>query len=129
MTIDTVPAEMFCTEMQQIKAILASLVETRQPGNDLYMQFPSNPAEMTLAAETTYKAYETTINRTLKFLSIDVPDGIIVSIYKDNELWAWATDDTGSMEFEGGIYFKEIRIEAKNTTKYPLRWSVKLAWG
>lgn len=121
--------KMFCTEMQQLKGILASLVETRQPGNDLYMQFPSNPVEMTLAAETSLKAYDTTINRTLKFMSLDVPDGIIVRIYKDNEIWAWAMNDTGSMEFEGGIFFREIRIEAENTTKYPLRWSVKLAWG
>lgn len=121
--------KMFCTEMQQLKGILASLVETRQPGNDLYMQFPGSPAEMTLAAHATVNAYDTTLNRILKFLSVDVPDGVIVRVFKDNEIWAWFTDDTGSMEFEGGIFFREIRIEAENTTNYPLRWSVKLVWG
>ena len=119
----------FCSEMRDIKSLLAAIAQAKAGGDDLYMQYPLQTADLELPANTETSVCNTTIRRILKFIGTNAPDGIVIEIYKDNELWMLITDDSGSMEFEGGIYFDDIAIVVRNTTNYPLRWSVKLAWG
>ncbi|MDV0441578.1 hypothetical protein [Methanorbis furvi] len=120
--------EVFCREMQKIHAEIAAISINRVTGKDLLMQFPENPEIMTIEPKTTIVAYNTTINRVLMYFCSNVPDGVVVRVYKDNQLWTWKQDDSGSLEFFGGVYFREVRIEVENKTDYPLRWSINAIW-
>ena len=120
---------MFAQEMSEIKTLLQQAISNRAYGKDLYMQFPTpGQATSTQEANSEITVYDTTINRILKFISVDVPDGITLEIYNGSTLWADYADSSGSMMFEGGVYFEVIKIIAKNTTAYPLRWSLKMVW-
>lgn len=115
---------LFCQEMKEVKSLL-SLHQTTAGGTDLPMQFPESAADMTIDANTAVE-YPLTINRILKFLSCDCPDGIMVEIWRDGQRLCWFADDSGSMIFAGGVYISELRIVVRNTTNYPLRWSVRM---
>ncbi len=117
----------FCHEMQEVKSLLRQIIKSDKSGEDQLQIFPASIKDLTLSANTGYMV-DKTINRRLKFISVDVPDGITVYVYRDKVLWCYFTHESGSMDFENGVFFGEIKLEAVNTTAYPLRWSVKMVW-
>ncbi|MDU9376295.1 hypothetical protein McpSp1_08960 [Methanocorpusculaceae archaeon Sp1] len=117
---------MFCSEMQEVKLLLADLRKTQAGGSDVLTYWPTL-TNLEIPAETTV-IINPTMNKTLKYISNNIPDGMKVRIYNDNQLWLELTDDTGSLELRSGVYFGNLRIDVENTTKYPLRWSIKMVW-
>ncbi len=117
----------FCHEMQEVKSLLRQIIQTDKSGEDQLHVFPESIKNLTLSANSDYQI-DKTINRRLKFISIDVPDGITVYIYRDKVLWCYFTHESGSMDFVNGVDFGEMKLVAENTTEYPLRWSVKMVW-
>jgi len=120
---------MFCGEMGEIKQLLGSIYAAVSPkgdgGNeDLVLQYPESTANLQLAGEERYER-ETTVNRRLMYLSIDAPEGVVVSILRDNTLWMFASDEIGSMEFKRGVYFGTLKIVVENTTEVVQNWSVR----
>jgi hypothetical protein len=118
---------LFCQEMQELKQLVASLKQSTSGGNDLPVQYPDSPADMTIEADQQI-TIPSTVNRILKFVSCDVPDGVIIEIWRDNQRLCWFTDESGSMPFDGGVWIGELTIIVKNTTAYALRWSVRMVF-
>lgn len=118
---------LFCQEMQELKGLLASLKQSTSGGNDLPIQYPDSPADMTIEAGQQI-TIPSTVNRLLKFISCDVPDGVIVEIWRDNQRLVWFSDESGSMPFDSGVWIGELTIIVKNTTEYALRWSVRMIY-
>jgi len=118
---------LFCQEMQELKGLLASLKQSTSGGNDLPIQYPDSPADMTIEAGQQI-TIPSTVNRLLKFISCDVPDGVIVEIWRDNQRLVWFSDESGSMPFDSGVWIGELTIIVKNTTAYALRWSVRMIY-
>jgi len=119
--------KLFCQQMQEVKQLLASLKQSTSGGADMPVQYPDSPADMTLEANQEIQI-SATVNRLLKFISCDVPDGVIVEIWRDNQRLVWFMDESGSMPFDSGVWIGELTIIVKNTTEYALRWSVRMIY-
>lgn len=122
-------ARAICEEMADIKGLLRAIYAAVSPkgetgGEDLVLQFPNSAAALTLTAGATV-VRDATVNRRLQYLSVDAPEGVIVSIYRDNTLWMFASDEIGAMEFKKGVYFGALRIEVQNTTEVAQNWSIR----
>jgi len=122
-------ARAICEEMAEIKNLLRAIYAAVSPkgetgAEDLVLQFPDSAAALTLAAGGTV-VRDATVNRRLQYLSVDAPEGVIVSIYRDNTLWMFASDEIGAMEFKKGVYFGALRIEVQNTTEVAQNWSIR----
>jgi predicted peptidase len=118
-----------CEEMAEIKNLLRSIYVAVSPkgemgGEDLVYQFPESMAAFTLPAGGTY-ARDMTVNRRLMYLSVDAPEGVIISVYRDNTFWMFASSEIGAMEFKKGVYFGDVRIEVRNTTEVNQNWSIR----
>lgn len=118
-----------CEEMADVKQLLGSIYAVVSPkgdsgGEDLVLQYPESTANLQLAGEERYER-ETTVNRRLTYLSIDAPEGVVVSILRDNTLWMFASDEIGSMEFKRGVYFGTLKIVVENTTEVNQNWSIR----
>lgn len=119
----------FCEEMAEMKNLLRAIYTAVSPqgeagGEDLVYQYPESPAGMVLQGGGTYTR-DATINRRLHYLSVDAPEGVIVSVYRDNTLWMFASDEIGAMEMKNGVYFGALRIEVRNTTEVNQNWSIR----
>lgn len=118
-----------CEEMADIKTLLRSIYVAVSPkgeagGEDLVCQYPESAASLQLAAGETYTR-ETTVNRRLMYLSVDAPEGVVISVFRDNTLWMFASDEIGAMEFKKGVYVGALRIQVQNTTEVAQNWSIR----
>ena len=91
----------------------------RVGGKDLYLQLPAY-AESVVPAGDSVDVTET-VNRSLKYFSVDLPEGVTLTVYKDGEIWYVGQDEIGALEFGNCIYFNTIRVVASNSTSIGLR--------
>lgn len=118
-------AKVFCQEMGELKALLRKMLPQGESGyEDLVYQHPDSAANLQLAGGASYTR-DMTVNRRLMYLSIDAPEGVIISIYRDNSLWMFASNEIGAMEFKKGVYFGSLRIDVQNTTEVTQNWSIR----
>ena len=118
-----------CEEMAELKTLLKAINTAISPkgaagGEDLVYQHPDSAGNLHLAAGGLY-VRDMSVARRLVYLSVDVPEGVVISIYRDNTLWMFASNEIGAMEFKQGVYFGNIRIEVQNTTETDQTWSVR----
>lgn len=118
-----------CEEMADVKNLLRSIYTAISPkgetgSEDLVYQYPESAANLHLAAGELYTR-ETTVNRRLMYMSVDAPEGVVISVYRDNTLWLFATGEIGAMELKKGVYFGNLRIDAQNTTQVNQNWSIR----
>lgn len=118
-----------CEEMAEVKNLLRGIHAAVSPkgeagGEDLVYQYPDSAANLQLGAGESYYR-DAPVNRRLMYLSVDAPEGVVISIYRDNILWMFATDEIGAMEFRKGVYFGNLRIEVQNTTQVAQNWSIR----
>lgn len=123
----------FCEEMRDIKILLKQMAAKNGAadpagGGDLVYQFPDQVGAMFLPAGDTFRA-DVNVNRPLRYLSVDVPDGVIVTVFRDHALWLWASDEVGAMELRGGVFFGAIGIEVVNNSPVAQKWSVRAVFG
>ncbi|MDD3039602.1 hypothetical protein [Bacteroides sp.] len=67
-----------------------------------------------------------TINSNLRYISVDVPEGVTVTIYRNSVSWYITSNEIGALEFPNGVYFNTIRVYASNPTSVAQRISIKL---
>jgi len=118
-----------CEEMAETKNLLRSIYAAVSPqgeagGEDMVYQFPDSAGAMLLAGGGVYEK-ETAVNRRLVYISIDAPEGVIISIYRDNSLWMFSSDEIGALEFKKGVYFGGLKIRVVNTTEIAQNWSIR----
>lgn len=118
-----------CEEMADIKNLLRAIYTAVSPkgeagGEDLVYQHPDSAANLQLAAGASY-VRDMNVNRRLVYVSVDAPEGVIISVYRDNSLWMFASDEIGAMEFKKGVYVGNLRIEVQNTTQVAQNWSIR----
>lgn len=118
-----------CEELADIKNLLRAIYTAVSPkgeagGEDLVYQHPESAANHQLAAGATYTR-DMSVNRRLMYLSVDAPEGVIISVYRDNTLWLFASDEIGAMEFKKGVFFGNLRIDVQNTTQVVQNWSIR----
>lgn len=125
-------AEMLCSELSEIKGLLRrSLAVTSGAGNtagDLFYQFPESFNNRFLDAGESVKL-DLTINRPIRYLSLDIPDGVVCRIFRDNTAWTWAADDAGALEFPAGVWVASMQIEVENFSSVAQSWSIKMIFG
>lgn len=122
-------ARALCEEMEQVKGLLSQILTAVSPrgiggAEDLVLQYPESTATLVLAPGETYTR-ETSVNRMLSYLSIDAPEGVIVTITRDNVPWLFASNEIGAMEFKKGVFFGALRIDVQNTTEITQNWSTR----
>ena len=124
----SVPGETFCREMQAIKNLLVQVVNgvgAPSEKDNLYMQFPKSTDDMFITAGDTVEE-EFTVNRRLKQLSVSVPEGVVLQILNDGQVFAWFCDEAGTFTFDVGIYFGVMKIVCTNSTGADAaRWTCK----
>lgn len=118
-----------CEELADIKNILRAIYAAVSPkgeagGEDLVYQHPDSAANLQLAAGATYTR-DMNVNRRLMYLSVDAPEGVVISLYRDNSLLMFASNEIGAMEFKKGVYVGNLRIEVQNTTAVAQNWSIR----
>ncbi len=117
-----------CEECAEMKTLLRDIALSVSPrgsaGEDLVMQFPEATGDLTLAGGASYLR-DTTVNRMLSYLSIDAPEGVLVTVYRDNVPWMFASDEIGAMEFKKGVWFGSLRVDVKNNTQIAQNWSAR----
>jgi len=118
-----------CEELADIKNILRAIHTAVSPkgeagGEDLVYQHPDSAGNLQLTAGGSY-IRDMSVNRRLMYLSVDAPEGVVISIFRDNSLWMFASDEIGAMEFRKGVYFGNLRIEVVNTTQVAQNWSIR----
>lgn len=118
-------------DLAEIKSLLTKINETvggsnKAEAENLYLQYPESSADYTLAASGTYTR-EVTVNRKLKYLTVSIPTDCILTVYNDNNLWGWFTDEAGTLEIFNGITFGALKIVVKNTdTSNAKRWTCRM---
>lgn len=66
------------------------------------------------------------LNKRLKYLSVDVPEGIVLEILNDDVRLLKSTDEIGALEFTTGLDIGTLDVTATNTASTSLRWYIKL---
>lgn len=122
-------ARALCEEMEQVKSLLSEILTAVSPrgiggAEDLVLQYPDSTAGLILEGEGSYSR-ETSVNRMLSYLSIDAPEGVIVTVTRDNVPWMFASNEIGAMEFKKGVYFGALKIDVQNTTQIAQNWSAR----
>lgn len=92
---------------------------------DFLLQFPDSTENLYLQPGQTFEK-EISINKKLVYLSIDAPEGVLVTIYQDNNPVTFAIDEIGALEFRKGIYFGIIKVTASNNAEIEQKWSLRM---
>ena len=111
-------------EIYEEKAILQEISYKLQGDEDLLIQYPDSTADLYLKAGDTYER-ELQVNKRLFYLSIDVPDGVFLEIYRNNSLWMFATGEIGAIQFKNGVNFEVLKIVVKNSSGIDQKWSCR----
>lgn len=113
-------------DIAEEKLYLAAILEQLQgtTKKDVMVQYPDSIDKILLASGEVYER-NPPINRTLKYLSIDVPDGVLLELFNNNELFFFATDEIGALEFPQGIDIGQLRIYVKNNSLITQKWSIR----
>jgi len=115
-----------------LKRILTDIKIALGAGDDIttdniYAQYPESTTDMYLAAGATYSR-ETSMNRKLEEICLSVPSGVVMTIYNDNNVWMWKTDEAGTFTFKAGITFGTMRIEVVNNNTDVARWTCNMSY-
>lgn len=112
-------------EIYEEKAILQEISYKLQGDEDLLIQYPDSTSDLYLKAGDTYER-ELQVNKRLFYLSIDIPDGVFIEIYRNNSLWMFATGEIGAIQFKNGVHFEILKIVVKNQSGIDQTWSCRL---
>lgn len=80
-----------------------------------------------LEAGQTYKI-DRDIEKSLLYISVDIPEGVQCTIYKDRAFFAYFEQQAGGMPIPA-IRFETMQIEVENTTAESVRWCLSMSWG
>lgn len=113
-------------DIAEEKAYLQAIADKIGAGReDLLLQFPASSNDIYILAGATY-TQEISINRSLKYLSIDAPEGVYITIYNDNVPVLFAVDEIGALEFSKGITINRLKITVSNTSALTQKWSIRM---
>lgn len=82
--------------------------------------------ESTILVPSATFSEEYVLNKRLKYLSVDVPEGIVLEILNDGVRLLKSTDEIGALEFTTGLDIGTLDVTATNTASTSLRWYIKL---
>jgi hypothetical protein len=66
------------------------------------------------------------LNKNLKYMSIDIPEGIVLEILNNDVRLLKSSDEIGALEFTTGLEIGTLDVTATNTASTSLRWYIKL---
>jgi hypothetical protein len=101
--------------LQQIKA------------EDYLLQFPNNTDSLYLEAGASFE-HTTQVSRKLKYLSIDAPEGVLVTIMNDNQPILFMIDEIGAIQFTNGISIGTLCVKAANSSIVSQKWSLRMVF-
>jgi|Deesub1362B_J571_1020462.scaffolds.fasta_scaffold01638_5 hypothetical protein len=119
-----VDAEILFRELIEEKILLAEISRKLEGDEDLLLQYPDSTNDLYLKAGDTYER-EIEINKRLRYLSMDIPDGVFLEIYRNNSLWLFATGEIGAIQFKNGVKFEVLKIVVKNNSEIDQKWSLR----
>lgn len=112
-------------EIQILKDISESLgLSTKE---DQLIQYPANTDKIYLQAGETFEI-ESQVNKKLTYLSIDAPEGVLVTIDCNNYPFMFMIDEIGAIEFQHGILFETLKVKAVNTAITQQKWSLRMVF-
>lgn len=112
-------------EIALLKAISDSL--GLQEEEDQLLQYPNSTEKLYLQPGEKFEA-ETQLSKKLVYLSIDAPEGVLVTIYRDNQPIMFMLDEIGAIEFRKGMIFDSLKVVAENNSEIEQKWSLRMVF-
>ena len=112
-------------EIPLLKAISDSL--GLQEEEDQLLQYPNSTEKLYLQPGEKFEA-ETQLSKKLVYLSIDAPEGVLVTIYRDNQPIMFMLDEIGAIEFRKGMIFDSLKVVAENNSEIEQKWSLRMVF-
>ena len=119
-----VDADRLFREILEEKALLAQISYKLEGDEDILLQYPDNTKDLYLKAGETYER-EIEVQRRLRYLSIDVPDGVLLQIYRNNSIWFFADGEIGAIQFKNGVHFEVFKLVVVTNSEIDQKWSVR----
>ncbi|WP_290597112.1 MULTISPECIES: hypothetical protein [unclassified Archaeoglobus] len=120
-----VDADTLFREILEEKALLAEISQKLEGDEDLLLQYPDSTKDLYLKAGESYER-ELQINRRLRYLSLDVPDGVLLQIFRNNSLWLFAEGEIGAIQFKNGVHFEVFKVVVVNSSEIDQKWSLRV---
>lgn len=93
---------------------------------DLILRFPE-PDDAFLDPNATYEKEISINNKRLVYLAYDIPEGVVMNIYRDSELYYWAYGgEIGALQMKNGILFNNLKIRVENKSSITQKWSITM---
>lgn len=112
-------------EILEEKYLLMEISRKLEGDEDILLQLPDKTSELYLVGNGVYEK-EIQINRKLRYLSMDIPDGVFCEIYRNNTLWLFATGEIGAIQFKNGVFFETLKVVVRNSSEISQKWNVRL---
>jgi hypothetical protein len=112
-------------EILEEKILLKEISYKLQGDDDLLLQFPESTDDMYLQPGKSYEK-ELEVNARLYYLSIDAPEGVLIEIYRDGQLFLFAVDEIGAIQLKDGVPFQTLKVRVTNSGSISQKWMVRM---
>lgn len=93
--------------------------------DDILYQFPESTNDLYLNPGEVYEK-EIEISKKLHYISIDAPEGILITIYLDDMPRFFDIDAIGAIELQAGLSFSKLKIVTQNLSELKQKWNCRL---